>query len=75
MLKYEFNKIDDEVIQIFGDINGWMERNKNGSENINHFDFTYKYLDNQKRLIKISGVCRNIKHMREKINDELKNNY
>lgn len=73
--KYEFNKIDDEVIQILGEVDGWMTRNKNGAENINHFDFTYKYFDSQKRLIKISGVCRNIKHMQEKINDELKNNY
>lgn len=75
MLKYEFNKIDDEVIQIFGDVNGWIIRNENGAENINHFDFIFKYFDSKKRLIKISGVCRNIKHMREKINNELKNNY
>lgn len=75
MLKYEFNKIDDEVVQIFGDVNGWMTRNKNEAENINHFDFIYKYFDNQKRLIKIGGVCRNTKHMKEIIEKELKNNY
>ena len=74
MLKYEFNQIGD-VIQIFGDVNGWMTRNKNGAENINHFDFIFKYFDSQKRLIKISGVCKRISHMKEIIEKELKNNY
>ena len=75
MLKYEFNKINDEVIQIFGEVNGWIIRNENGAENINHFDFIYKYLDRQKRLIKVRGVCKRISHMNEIIEKELKNNY
>ena len=69
MLKYKFNQISDEVIQVFGEVNGWMIKNENG------FDFTYKYFDSQKRLINISGVCKKISHLKEIIEKELKNNY
>ena len=48
--KYEFNKIDDEVIQIFGEVNGWMERNKNGSENLRWFVITDLQTGKEKSL-------------------------
>lgn len=75
MLKYHFNIIDDELIQIYGEVKGCMKRNNNGNENLNHFDFYYTYFDSNERLINVKGVCKNIKHMKEKIDKELKNNY
>ena len=40
----------NDVIQIFGEVNGWMERNKNGSENLRWFVITDLQTGKEKSL-------------------------
>lgn len=67
---YDFNKINDKFYQIYGNINDYMVRNKNGIENINHYDFEYRYFKDNK-LIKVRGICKNLNHLKEKIEKEI----
>lgn len=71
---YKIIKIDNNTFQICGQVKGFMVRNSNGEENVNHYDFSYRYFDKNDRLIKISGICKNVKHLIEKIDKELKEN-
>lgn len=68
-MKYNFNVINDNLVQIIGDVTGWMVRNQNGDENLNHYDFEYKFFKG-KELIKVSGVCKNLQHLKQKIDKE-----
>lgn len=71
-MDYHFNKINNNFYQIYGQVNGYMVRNKNGIENINHYDFMFQYFKGSKR-IKVIGVCKNLNHLKEKIETEFTN--
>ena len=74
-MKYNFNELNINTIQIYGEVQGMMTRNENGNDNANKFDFFYKYFNSKKQLVKIRGVCRSKEHLKEKIEKELKNNF
>lgn len=68
-MEVNFNKINEELIQVYGEVNGVMKRNTEPENaGCRKYKYEVKFFDYEKKLVKSKGYCRDTEHLTEIVN-------
>ena len=73
MKDINFNKINNALIQVYGQVNGFLHKNKEyGAGGVRTWSYAVKFFPNDYCLVKLNGYCENAEHLIKQIQDCIK---